>query len=94
MQGYSTRKKQFRTTLEGPKHREIKSIIPGGIEEQGVVKFEALDYNEEKARLFKLPSCRKAKDKSAIDSSLMFPSLRLILIREIHICSELESLFN
>jgi transposase len=53
-------KKQFLTTFEGPKHREIKSIIPGGIEEQGVVKFEALDYNEEKAR-FEFPIIMKSE---------------------------------
>ncbi|MDQ6668183.1 MAG: hypothetical protein M3Y53_08165, partial [Thermoproteota archaeon] len=53
-------KKQFLTTFEGPKHREIKLIIPGGIEEQGVVKFEALDYNEEKAR-FEFPIITKSE---------------------------------
>ncbi len=53
-------KKQFGTTLTGPKYKEIKFIIPGGIEEQGVVKFETLDYNEEKVR-FEFPVLTKTE---------------------------------
>ncbi|PWU81163.1 MAG: hypothetical protein DLM72_08420 [Candidatus Nitrosopolaris wilkensis] len=54
--------KQFWRTFEGPKYRQIKVSIPGGIKEEGVVKFEAIDYNKGKIR-FEFPVITNIQDR-------------------------------
>jgi len=38
--------RQFNYTSRGPNYKKIRRTIPYGIKEYGVVKFEAVDYNE------------------------------------------------